>query len=416
MSRVSYAWILVFCGVVAFIAASVHLNEREIWFSQLDQDSVLLINALRYNDGRPPTYFDHPAEGVYILYGGLLRALNTVGLSPIGKFSDFEKHADPIVLLPGLFYAGRWLSILIALLCVATAGAALYVLTRNWEHAALGGAFLLGSSGLLLQSLFVRSELTSILFLCFTILFLTMFVRSPNRLGTLFFAGLTFGLAYATKILIIPFAAFVFAVVAWALTKDGRGERGSFYERARAFVIPAAGIGAICVLGFALISTFNLLLVPYAIHAGLEAAGGSARTWASIAATVLLGACMYAYIRFRRSVSTFGDRLIGGSLIVLALLLMVSPGLVAALESLRGKQLPDAYHMGAGQVLVLSAALLALGVYILRNKYRTNLVSLQVRVSLMLMSGFFAGILCSLVLCSVLLKVCPPAFTASGLR
>src|SRR5262249_50441168 len=153
-------------GMLAFTATSVQLNRKEIWFSNRDQDLVLLINALRINDGLPPTYFDHPAQGVYILYAGLFRGFNKLGLSPVARFSDLAAHADPISLLPGLFYSGRGLSILVALLCVSTAAASMYVYTRRLEYAALGSAFLLASPGLLFQSLVIRSELTSVLFLC----------------------------------------------------------------------------------------------------------------------------------------------------------------------------------------------------------------------------------------------------------
>src|SRR5262245_44560927 len=209
-------------GLLAFAAMSVHLNRQEIWFSNLDQDSVLLINALRINDGRAPTYFDHPGQGVYLLYGGLFRVLKMLGLSPVSKFSDLEKDQDPIRLVPDVFYRGREISILISILCVLTASACIAVYTRSWKYAALGAAFLSASPGLLYQSLLVRTELTSLLFLCFTILFLTLAIRQPDRPSLFFFIGLMFALAYITKIQVLPFAAFVVLLIAVALNQGAK--------------------------------------------------------------------------------------------------------------------------------------------------------------------------------------------------
>ena len=414
MKTFSYAWVLALLGIFAFGVTSVRLNQKEIWFSNLDQDSVLLINSLRVNDGRPPTYFDHPSQGVYVLYGRLLQIAGKLGLSPVGTFSEIERHEDPLVLMPRIVDVGRGISILVCMLCVAIAAAAIYVYTRSWEYAGLGSAFLFGSSGLLFQSLLVRSELTSVLFLCVVVLLLTLFARKPDHRRLLFFTGMAFGLAYATKIQVLPFAGIILLVVAWVLSPASTDSDGSVFGKMVRTLPALCGLSVLCALGFALISAFNLLLVPYALYSALEAMSLPLRTGIVLALAAAVGSCFYAYRRRRPVAPQLRDSLIGSGLVAGSLLLSVYPLLTSALERLRGRALLEAYHTAGWQVLLLALCVFAVGSVLLWQRRRGGTLSLNIRVAAVLLAGFVAGIVILLVACAAFGE--PLALSATNSR
>ena len=386
-------------GLLAFIATSIHLNQKEIWFSNLDQDSVLLLNALRINDGRPPTYFDHPSQGVYILYGGLFRVLNIVGLNPIGKFSDLEKHQDPIRLVPGLFYSGRGMSILISSLCVLMAVASIYVYTRRWEYAALGSAFLWASPGLLLQSLVIRSELTSVLFVCGSIFFLTLALRYPNRLLFFFLTGMTFGLAYITKIQVLPFAAWILFLAALALRQQVAGEDRFRLRKMAGFLLTLTVLGLICVLGLSIIRSFQLLLVCHSIYQKTKNVFPSTWMLTGLLLSALLGVCLHSALKNQSRFLKLRDLAMGIGCIGSSIPLIASPMLLTLFGKFRGR--PPSVLLPVWQERIfLSLALMAVGVFVLRNKGQRALVLKQMRVAWILVAGFVFGTILSLVLCS----------------
>jgi len=403
MRSLSFFSIAALLGLIAFTVTSVYLNQKEIWFSNLDQDSVLLINALRINDGRAPTYFDHPAQGVYILYGGMFRLFNKIGLSPIGKFSDLEKHQDPIRLVPTIFYSGRRMSILISILCVLIASASIYVYTRSWEYAGLGSAFLSASPGLLLQSLLVRSELTSVLFLCLAVFLLTLALRYPHRLSLFFSIGIMFALAYVTKIQVLPFGAFILLLIAVAISGKVRSEDGSL--KSIRFLFSVIGLALLCVLGFAVMRSFHALYLAHVVYHFLQTMGAFPDTLVSIGILLspFVAVGTYLFLRDKRRFSRSADVTLGFGFISSSIFLISFPTLLPLLARLRGVESFDQmFYLPLWQAVLVSLASLGLGVCLLWKGGSGDWFLNQVRVSWILMSGFFIGLLLSLVLCSAL--------------
>ena len=150
-------------AAVSFCYTSVQLNRNMIWFSNLDQYSVILLNALQGNDGRSPVYFDHPAQGAFVLYGMIFRAAHAIGMVPFSKFSHFESHSDPVLYLAQMYYAGRIMSLGVTLLIAALGAVALAQWAGSWKDGVGAFPVFLASVGLLFDSLFVRSEQSAVL-------------------------------------------------------------------------------------------------------------------------------------------------------------------------------------------------------------------------------------------------------------
>lgn len=193
--------------VGCFLIRSEALNQKEIWFSNVDQDSILLVDALRVNAGHEPTFVSHPALGNYILYGASLKILKMLGTIRFANINELFFTHDPILYLPGIYYGARHVSQALVLLTALALGISIFLLGGSFFLASIAGALVLNSYGLLLQSLIVRTELASMFFVSLAMLCLCALVRTKyfSRASILcFVAGLTIGMGILSKITVIP--------------------------------------------------------------------------------------------------------------------------------------------------------------------------------------------------------------------
>jgi hypothetical protein len=288
------------------------------------------------------------------------------------------------------------MSILIAILCVSIAAAAIYVYTRNWQHAALGAAFLFASPGLLLQSLVIRSELTSVLFLCLAVLFIATFQKNPQRMGFPFLAGVAFALAYATKIQVLPSIALLVFFIAVAMRKEFHANGESFQWIPLS--ISCATLGFVFILGFAMIRTFHPLNLAFAVHRFVNAFGivPSAITTVGILAISFLPVGTFLYLRHRVRSTDF---ILGLVFILVSLAMGFSPVALALVARFRGKPFDDSLYC-LWQVIAVSVSLFGVGLALCWKKKFVNLPAKEITVGWIFVSGFFAGILLSLSLIS----------------
>ena len=216
--------VVFFLCIALFSALSIQRNKSEVWFSTPDQDGVLLIDALRINEGKGPSYFDHPGHGTLIIYANALQFLEWANLIPASRFDQLQKSDDPLLLLPDIFLKARWVSIFLCVLCASVFGGIFFVLTRRLTFFVLGVFILLSSGGIFLQSLVIGNELPSVLFVLLAALFLAIEYKSNNPGLNHFYkisAGIFLGFAVLSKIHVIP--AFLWVAIYFflgAIKKD----------------------------------------------------------------------------------------------------------------------------------------------------------------------------------------------------
>jgi len=206
-------WLLsAFALWIVFILFSMRLNSDQIWFSNLDQDSILLIDSLRRNSDRQSSYLEQPGIGVYPLYGSMLQLFSKVGITQVKNFRDLEKMSDPLTAVAEIFYAGRSISlIVVSLLCLAV-GVLAALLARKATVGVLTFMLSLSSSGILLQSLLVRTELSAMLYLSLAAIAAALSRRSTSPLLAGFWvwgSGVLCAAAILTKVLVMPAVPFV---------------------------------------------------------------------------------------------------------------------------------------------------------------------------------------------------------------
>jgi hypothetical protein len=202
---------------LAFCAFSVRLNRHQIWFSNLDQDSIMVIDSLRWRDGRQTTYADHPGCGVYPVYGTVLGGLSAAGRHNAGQFSELERVADPLPAVAETFYEARMASLIVATLLCLAVGALGGLFAGSGTAGLLAFILTLSSCGVLLQSLIVRTELTAMLYLTAGALAAVLASRTKglcSRSILTWVAGALSAAAVLTKMSVLVLAPFVWLLSA----------------------------------------------------------------------------------------------------------------------------------------------------------------------------------------------------------
>jgi hypothetical protein len=192
------------------------LNKKEIWFSNLDMDSAILIETMIIQDGKNAWFLEHPGLGNFILYGLGLKIFHLLELSDFSSYSSLmqldanrqpRSGGDPLLNLPDLYYNGRIVSIAIAILTAIFFGLGAYFLTASPIIGFLTSTCCMLSSGLLLQSLMIRTELSSVLFGSAAFSFFCFSFRTKNSLlvfFSVFLSGTALGISVLTKMVTIP--------------------------------------------------------------------------------------------------------------------------------------------------------------------------------------------------------------------
>lgn len=210
---------------VLFILQSVVLNKHEIWFCNMDQDSQMLIGAMDVNAGRKPPYSEHPALGTYFVYGIFLRAFSKLAIVEASDSDQLYLHKDPLSALPDIYYSGRIISMMIAILCAIIFGSVIFLATRDVYLFLVGTVLALFSCGTIFQSLVIRTELTSVLFALISVAIAIFSFHCKHRIISLFMiflSGLFVGFAMVTKVQILPIL-FLIPVIIFEYSKQKTG-------------------------------------------------------------------------------------------------------------------------------------------------------------------------------------------------
>ncbi len=207
-------------SIFVFVHQSVQLNKHEIWFSNMDEDSTMLVESMRINSGKEPQFLLPPALGTYYIYSKFLKFFDIMNVIPISEFSQLAASEDPLLLLPEIFYQGRTISIIISILCALIFGSIFYLLTEKLFLFFISTVLFLFSGGLFLHSLLIRTELISVFFVLLSWLLLIMYskARRPSFLAIIL-AGVLFGFGVLTKIQVLPMFLFMIFLLIYIVFK-----------------------------------------------------------------------------------------------------------------------------------------------------------------------------------------------------
>jgi len=147
-----------------------------------DMDYMMVYQGFLLNDGKPQDFFDHPGHLQVVLTDAWFRllhwlgALDVIALSQIPDASDaagFER------VWTAAIRAGRLLSLLLALSFVGAFAALMRRLIADWRVAVLATALLAFSTGVIWQSIQMRTDLLAAGLSTIGLLVLLLAARSP---------------------------------------------------------------------------------------------------------------------------------------------------------------------------------------------------------------------------------------------
>jgi hypothetical protein len=216
-----FSILIVLLSVLFFAKNSREMNADQIWFSNMDQDSVLLMETMRVNSGRTPDFIEHPGLGNYIAYGLGFKILKFFGMTEFDSYDELMAGEDPILRLPSLFHLGRDLSTAVCIFVAAFFALGIYLMFSNLVVATLAFVGVLLQAGILLQSALIRTELASMLFAAICFFFLAVYSRATSSLAAWFatlLSGVALGISALSKIVTIPLLipmCIGFTLISW---------------------------------------------------------------------------------------------------------------------------------------------------------------------------------------------------------
>src|SRR6478736_1768562 len=92
---------------VALAASFVVLAWPLVYWRNADMDFMILHSVLLINDGKPQTYFDHPAQLLIALTADWFRLLHALGLLQYWAMSTLPPASDPSAFDAALTQAVR---------------------------------------------------------------------------------------------------------------------------------------------------------------------------------------------------------------------------------------------------------------------------------------------------------------------
>lgn len=334
----------------------------------------------------------------------MFRFLHFAGLSPVGKFSDLENLKDPLTSFPGLYLNGRAISIFLAILCAFLGSWGVYAYLRNWEFALWCFSFFLLSPGLLFQSLMIRSELSSLIFVILSFVLIALSWRRTKNTGLYLLAGLTFGLAYCTKIQVLPYLGPLYFLIAAFLVTREKGVGFSWSMGLRTLGVSIL-MGLVFLFGFFAIDTFHLLSALQ-IPGGtlknflLEKSSESRLKWIVIAITSFFVAMCLLIFGWRRSQKKSlpheTSMIVKHASGTFYLLLSIALPLIAICIEWR---IPSTEKSSRWLLIGMSLISFSLGIVLFSNRSYFTRARLVIQTSSVYVLGFFVGLCVSLVAC-----------------
>lgn len=215
--------------LAAFWQSTEGISQKFIWFSNLDQDSSLLFESLRVNDGKEPNYLDHPGLGAYMFLGLAQKAMVSIGVQDFSSLSEFFDRPDPILELPGFYYRNITVNKVMIMGLALFLALGLFFFTRSVVAALLVPALVLSLEGLLFNSLLLRTDTIAVFFLAVAFCGQGLAYRAANEpksrglYSWLYLAGVAMGVAVLTKVMVVPVLLpllLVGAYILWTAPKN----------------------------------------------------------------------------------------------------------------------------------------------------------------------------------------------------
>lgn len=145
------------------------------YFRNADMDFMVIYNALAMNDGKPQTFFDHPAYLTILGVRAWFRVLHATGLLDSWTLSAVPPASDPAAFDTAMTHAvraGRVFALLVALGCVTIFAWFARHNFRDWRVAMLATTALALSGGVAVHSRILRSELIAAMPVIFALMIL----------------------------------------------------------------------------------------------------------------------------------------------------------------------------------------------------------------------------------------------------
>ncbi len=156
-------------GVVTVAAipllAAMWLGLNRPYYENADQDIVHVYEALRLNQGLPQYYLDHTGYIPFVLLAWWFKFAHFIGLVPADRLSALPQYGPQFIAdINDLVRAGRIFSSLVAFLFVAMIYSGLRRLAGSPIFALMLALLFASSTGLIQQTVLIRSEMLSALF------------------------------------------------------------------------------------------------------------------------------------------------------------------------------------------------------------------------------------------------------------
>jgi hypothetical protein len=299
LTILDWTWGLV--AIAAGLAASFFLfGYTLVYWRNADMDFMVVYNALLLNDGKPQSFFDHPAYLTILSVKFWFQLLHALGLLDAWSLSTMPPASDAPAFdaaMTSAVRAGRLLALITATGSVLIFAGLVRRVVRDWRIAAMATFALAFSGGIAVHSRILRSEVLAACPLIFALLILIAAGRRASVARPLLMAvaaGLcVLGLENKVQVILL-----IGALPLLVLPFGGADSASVGFWRDPRSAWPAVGIAAIAAISAAWAAS---LLIATGLDRGLLAAAhfhpllldryGSYQA----ALLVLIGGCMIAY-------------------------------------------------------------------------------------------------------------------------
>jgi len=179
-----FGWTGGMAVILALLAASFFLaGYFVIYWRNADMDFVVIYNALALNDGKPQTYYDHPAYITIISLKLWFKLLHSLGLLESWKLSSFPPASDIPAFetaMTATVRAGRVMSGLLSAFFVATFAGLMRLVVRDWRVALLATFAFAFSGGVAVHMRILRSEMIAACLVIFAFMIMIIVAKRAN--------------------------------------------------------------------------------------------------------------------------------------------------------------------------------------------------------------------------------------------
>jgi hypothetical protein len=177
-------WTWGLTAIVAGLAASFFLfGYALVYWRNADMDFMVIYNALLLNDGKPQSFFDHPAYLTILSVKSWFQLLHALGLLDAYSLSTMPPASDAPAFdaaMTSAVRAGRGLALITATGCVLVFAGLVRRVVRDWRIAVIATFAFAFSGGIAVHSRILRSELLAA---CPVIFALLILIAAGRRAG-----------------------------------------------------------------------------------------------------------------------------------------------------------------------------------------------------------------------------------------